>query len=216
MRLPRRLDHEERATLVEHLDELRTRLIVSLAAVALAFGVSYAFREPIMEALKRPLRDTQIPDVTTLSVAEPFMTSFMVALYAAVCVALPIIVYQLWAFLAPAFDEKDQKVVSRCVVAATFLFAGGVLFSYFIVLPSATPFLLGFDSDQYDIQLRARDYFSFVGMTSVFTGLVFEMPVILLALVRIGVLSADRCGAAAASASSSASPSLLRCPASTP
>ncbi len=192
MRLPRRLDHEERATLVEHLDELRTRLIVSLAAVALAFGVSYAFRKPIMEALKKPIRDTQIPDVTTLGVAEPFMTSFMVALYAAVCVALPIIVYQLWAFLAPAFDEKDQKVVSRCVVAATFLFAGGVLFSYFIVLPSATPFLLGFDSDQYDIQLRARDYFSFVGMTSVFTGLVFEMPVILLALVRIGVLSADR------------------------
>jgi sec-independent protein translocase protein TatC len=130
--------------------------------------------------------------VTTLSVAEPFMTSFMVALYAAVCVALPIIVYQLWAFLAPAFDEKDQKVVSRCVLAATFLFAGGVLFSYFIVLPSATPFLLGFDSDQYDIQLRARDYYSFVGMTSVFTGLVFELPVILLALVRIGVLSADR------------------------
>ncbi len=123
------------------------------------------------------------------------MTSFMVSLYAAVCVALPIIVYQLWAFLAPAFDEKDQKVVSRCVVAATFLFAGGVLFSYFIVLPSATPFLLGFDSDQYDIQLRARDYYSFVGLTSVFTGIVFELPVILLALVRIGVLSADRLAA---------------------
>ena len=133
------------------------------------------------------------------------------------CVALPIIVYQLWAFLAPAFDEKDQKVVSRCVVAATFLFAGGVLFSYFIVLPSATPFLLGFDSDQYDIQLRARDYFSFVGMTSVFTGLVFELPVILLALVRDrSAHRATGCGAAAASASSSASPSLPRCPASTP
>jgi sec-independent protein translocase protein TatC len=192
LRLPRRLEHEERATLVEHLDELRTRLIVSLAAIAVAFGVSYAFRHPIMDALKRPLRDTQIPDVTTFGVAEPFMTSFMVSLYAAVCVALPIIVYQFWAFLAPAFEEKDQKAVSRCVLAATFLFAGGVLFSYFIVLPSATPFLLGFDSDEYDIQLRARDYYSFVGMTSIFTGLVFELPVLLLALVRIGVLSADR------------------------
>lgn len=192
MRLPRRLTYGDRATLVEHLDELRARLIISIAGVALAFGVSYGFRGQIMEALKRPIRDTQIEDVTTFGVAEPFMTSFMVSLYAALCVALPIIVYQLWAFLAPAFEEKDQKVVSRCVLAATFLFVGGVLFSYFIVLPSATPFLLGFDSDQYDIQLRARDYYSFVGMTSVFTGLVFELPVVLLALVRIGVLSADR------------------------
>ena len=192
MRLPRRLSPGDRATLVEHLDELRARLIVSLAAIALAFGLAYGFRKPIMEALKRPIEDTQIPDVTTLGVAEPFMTSFMVALYAALCIALPMIVYQVWAFLAPAFDEKDQKVVSRCVLAGTFLFVGGVLFSYFIVLPAATPFLLGFDSDQYLIQLRARDYFSFVGMTSVFTGLVFELPVVLLALVRIGVLTADR------------------------
>jgi sec-independent protein translocase protein TatC len=192
LRLPRRLDHGDRATLVEHLDELRTRLIISLAGVALAFGVSYAFRGDIMTALKQPLEDTQIPDVTTFGVAEPFMTSFMVSLYAALCVALPIVVYQFWAFLAPAFEVKDQKVVSRCVLAATFLFAGGVLFSYFVVLPSATPFLLGFDSDQYNIQLRARDYYSFVGLTSVFTGVVFELPVILLGLVRIGVLSADR------------------------
>jgi sec-independent protein translocase protein TatC len=192
LQLPRRLEHEERATLVEHLSELRTRLIVSLGAVALAFGVSYAFRKPILDALNKPIEDSQIDQPTTFGVAEPFMTSFMVSLYAAVCVALPIIVYQLWAFLAPAFEEKDQKVVSRCVLAATFLFAGGVLFSYFIVLPSATPFLLGFDSDQYDIQLRARDYYSFVGMTSVFTGIVFELPVILLALVRVGILSADR------------------------
>jgi len=192
LRLPRRLDPGDHATLVEHLDELRARLIISLAAIAAAFGVSYAFRGEIMTALKRPLRDTQIPDVTTFSVAEPFMTSFMVSLYAAVCVVLPIIVYQLWSFLAPAFEESDQKVVSRCVLAATFLFVGGVLFSYFIVLPSATPFLVGFDSDQYDIQLRARDYFSFVGLTSIATGVVFEIPVILLGLVRIGVLSADK------------------------
>lgn len=192
MRLPRRLSYGDRASLVEHLDELRARLIVSLAGIGLAFGVSYGFRHQILDALNRPIEDSQIDKPTTFGVAEPFMTSFTVSLYAAVCVALPIIVYQLWAFLAPAFEERDQKVVSRCVMAATGLFVGGVLFSYFVVLPSATPFLLGFDSEQYEIQLRARDYYSFVGLTSVLTGVIFELPVILLGLVRIGVLSADR------------------------
>ena len=74
------------------------------------------------------------------------MTSFMVSLYAALCVALPIIAYQMWAFLAPAFEEKDQHLISRLIIFATFLFAGGILFSYFIVMPAATPFLLNFDS----------------------------------------------------------------------
>jgi sec-independent protein translocase protein TatC len=192
LRLPRRLDPGDRASLVEHLDELRARLIISLAAIATAFGVSYAFRASILEALNRPIRDTQITNPTTFGVAEPFMTSFTVSLYAAVCVALPLIVYQLWAFLAPAFDEKDQKIMSRLVLVGTGLFVAGVLFSYFIVLPSATPFLLGFDSELYDIQLRARDYYSFVGMTSLLTGVIFELPILLLGLVRIGVLSAER------------------------
>jgi sec-independent protein translocase protein TatC len=192
LRLPRRLEPGDRASLVEHLDELRARLIISLAAIAAAFGVSYAFRDSILNALNRPIRDTQIENPTTFGVAEPFMTSFTVSLYAAVCVALPMIVYQLWAFLAPAFDDKDQKVMSRLVLIATGLFVSGILFAYFIVLPSATPFLLGFDSELYDIQLRARDYYSFVALTSLLTGVIFELPVLLLGLVRIGVLTADR------------------------
>jgi sec-independent protein translocase protein TatC len=192
VRLPRRLSYGDQATLVEHLDELRGRLIVSLAAIALAFGLSYGFRKPIVEALYRPLGDTDIAQPVTLSVAEPFMTSFMVSLYAAMCVALPIIVYQAWAFLAPAFEEKDQKVMWRLVLIATALFAGGIFFSYYVVLPSATPFLLSFDDSLYNIQLRARDYLSFVGLTSLFTGVIFELPVVLMGLVRIGVLTADK------------------------
>jgi sec-independent protein translocase protein TatC len=192
LRLPRRLDYGDQATLTEHLTELRQRLFISLAAVAVAFGVAYGFRAQILEALRKPLGDTQILLPTTFSVGEPFMTSFMVSAYAAVCIALPLIVYQLWAFVAPAFEKKDQQVMARLVGFATFLFVGGVLFCYFVVLPSAIPFLLGFDSDQYDIQLRARDYFGFVGLTSVAMGVVFEMPVILLGLVRIRILTAEK------------------------
>ncbi len=189
MRLPRRLTYGDRVSLVEHLDELRARLIVSLAAVALAFGFAYGFHKQILDALNKPL-EGRIP--TTLGVAEPFMTSFMVSLYAALAVALPMIVYQFWGFLAPAFEDKDQKLVSRLVLVATFLFTGGILFSYFVVLPAATPFLVGFDSDQYDIQIRARDYYSFVAITSLAIGFLFELPVIILGLVRLGVLTAAR------------------------
>ncbi len=163
MRFPRRLRFGDSVTLVEHLDELRGRLVVSLAAIALAFGFAYGFRHQILDALNRPL-DGMIP--TTLSPVEPFMTSFTVSLYAALAVALPIVVYQIWSFLAPAFEEGDQRFVSRLVLFATFLFLGGIMFSYFVVLPAATPFLLGFDAQQYDIQIRARDYYSFVAMTS--------------------------------------------------
>ena len=133
MRLPRRLRFGDQVTLTEHLDELRSRLIVSLVAVALAFGFAYGFRHQILDALNKPL-EGQIP--ITLGVAEPFMTSFMVSLYAALAVALPIIAYQLWAFMAPAFEERDQKLISRLVVVATILFAGGILFSYFVILPA--------------------------------------------------------------------------------
>jgi sec-independent protein translocase protein TatC len=189
MRVPRRLDYGDRVTLVEHLDELRARLIISLAAVALAFGFAYGFRGQVLEALNRPL-EGRLP--TTFNVAEPFMVSFMVSVYAALCVALPVIVWQIWAFLSPAFEEKDQRLVARLGVLGTCLFAGGILFSYFVVLPAATPFLLGFDSAHYIIQIRASNYYSFVAITSIAIGIIFQLPIFLLALSRIGVLTGER------------------------
>lgn len=189
MRLPRRLGYGDRVTLVEHLDELRGRLIVSLAALAVAFGVAYGFRAQILDALNKPL-DGRLP--TTLGVAEPFMTSFMVSMYAALVVALPIIVWQIWLFLAPAFEQKDQKMMARLGVFGTLLFLAGVFFSYYVVLPAATPFLLGFDSAQYIIQVRARDYYSYVGLTSLAIGILFQLPILLLGLVRLGIISSQR------------------------
>ena len=140
----------------------------------------------MLEALNRPL-EGRLP--TTFNVAEPFMVSFMVSVYAALCVALPVIVWQIWAFLSPAFEEKDQRLVARLGVLGTCLFAGGILFSYFVVLPAATPFLLGFDSAHYIIQIRASNYYSFVAITSIAIGIIFQLPIFLLALSRIGVLT---------------------------
>src|SRR5678815_2341810 len=146
-RLPRRLAHGEEASLVEHLEELRTRLIISLGSVAVLFIFTYAFRDTIIGWLSRPLPDGTKP--ITLSPTEPFTTSFNVAFYSAVALAVPILVWQLWAFLAPAFEEKSQRTVFQLVIVATVLMGIGMAFAYFIVLPTAIPFLLNFDSDLY-------------------------------------------------------------------
>jgi sec-independent protein translocase protein TatC len=187
-RLPRRLAHGEEASLVEHLEELRTRLIISLGAVVVLFIITYAFRDTIIRWLSRPLPDGTKP--ITLAPTEPFTTSFNVAFYSAIALAIPILVWQLWAFLAPAFEEHHQRTVFHLVIAATVLLAIGMAFAYFVVLPTAIPFLLNFDSNLYNAQVRAKDYYSFAIVTILACGALFELPIFILGLVRLGILSA--------------------------
>ncbi len=190
-RLPRRLSHEEEATLVEHLDELRTRLIVSLIAVAICFAFTYAIHGHILHWLNKPLpRGLERP--ITLSPAEPFITSFMVSFYAAMFLALPILLWQLWSFLAPAFKQHAQRSVALLVAFATALAVGGISFAYFVVLPAAIHFLTSYDKAHFNIQVRARDYYSFVSLVLIAVTVVFEVPIFILALVRLGVLSHEK------------------------
>ena len=187
-RLPRRLAHGEEATLVEHLGELRTRLLISIGSVVVAFVAAFAFQERILGWLARPLPDDKT--LITLGVTEPFFTAVKVSLYAALAVALPILLYQLWSFLAPAFEEHTQRVVSMFVLLGTGLFAGGAAFAYFVLLPRALGFLTDFNSQFYDIEIRASYYYGFVTMVVLGMGLVFEMPIFMLALVRLRVVTA--------------------------
>jgi sec-independent protein translocase protein TatC len=190
-RLPRRLRHNESVTLVEHLDELRTRLIVSLLAVGVAFGFTYAFRKHIIHWLQRPLpSDTKL---ITLSPGEAFNTSLTVAFYGAIAIAIPILVWQIWSFFAPALEDKSQTVVVRLVVVATILLVAGMAFAYWVVLPNGLSFLLNYDNDLYDTgQVRARDYFSFAAAVIAGLGVLFELPIFVLGLVRLGILSSQR------------------------
>ena len=189
-RIPRRLSHGESVTLVEHLTELRSRLVVSLLALGAAFTVTYVFRKTLIAWLREPVPDRFV--LTTLSPGEPFMTSFTVALYGALALALPILVWQLWGFLAPAFEEQSQATVAKLVAAATFLLLCGMAFAYWVVLPNTVQFLLGFDSELYDTQLRAREYFSFASLLILGIGVMFELPIFILGLVRLGILSSAR------------------------
>jgi sec-independent protein translocase protein TatC len=189
--LPRRLQHGEEATLVEHLGELRSRLFVMIGAVALALTVTYAFHHRLIHWLNRPLPESKRHPLT-LSVAEPFLTSLSVSFYAALLIALPVILWQIWSFLAPAFDERTQRGVRWLVALATALTVAGVFFGYYIVLPAALKFLTNYDSNLYNIQLRAKDYYSFVTLVMIAVGVVFQVPLFLLGLVRIGVLTSKK------------------------
>ena len=126
--LPRRLDHGEEATLVEHLDELRSRLIIALVAIIPIFLLTFAFHEQIMEWLTGPLPDDK--KLVTLGVTEPFTTSVKVSMIAALALALPVVLWQAWAFFAPAVQPHFERVVLVFVVLATALFVIGVVFMY--------------------------------------------------------------------------------------
>jgi sec-independent protein translocase protein TatC len=187
--LPRRLRHGEEATLVEHLGELRARLIVSIVALGTGFAVAYAFHGRLLDWLNRPLPE-HLQKPVTFSPIEPFATSIMVSLWAGLLLALPIVLWQLWAFLAPAFEEGRQRSMVVLVTFATVLALGGVLFGYYVILPPALHFLTNYDSAYFTIQLRARDYYRFVGFVLLGVALAFEVPVFVLALVRLRILSA--------------------------
>ena len=188
MRLPRRLRHGEEASLVEHLDELRNRLIVSLVALAGGFTVAFVFHAHLIHWLNQALpADKRKP--VTFGVTEPFVTSIKISIYAGFALALPVILYQLWSFFAPAIEEHAQRVVAAFVALASALFAGGLAFAYWLVLPPAVHFLTNYDSNLYSIQVRASYYYSFAALLIVGIALIFELPIFVLALVRLGVLT---------------------------
>ena len=188
MRIPRRLSHGEEATLVEHLDELRSRIVISLVALMVTTAVTYAFHHRLVVWLEQPLPADR-RHLLTLGPAEPFLTSFKVSLMAGFGLALPVILWQVWSFLAPAVEEHSQRMVAVFVVFASVLLAAGVAFGYFLVLPQALRFLTHYDDRLYNIQIRAKDYFSFALAVLAAVGVVFELPIFVLALVRLGILS---------------------------
>ena len=252
----RPIGHEERLSLVEHLDELRTRLIWTIVAFAVAFSFCYWKNGEILHIVNRPVEKARAlnpnkpssdpleqsalferrvgaafralapalsaaqssvhdpvqrraldvavarmraaaavtPTATarqpvTFGVTEPFLTTFKVAAYSALLITLPVILYQLYAFLLPAFTPRERRAVYPVLVMVPLLFAAGVAFGYFVALPRAATFLLNFNSAHFDIQLRAQDYYSFSVTFLAAIGLLFQVPIGVLALTRLGIIS---------------------------
>jgi sec-independent protein translocase protein TatC len=187
-RLPRRLGYGEEATLVEHLEELRRRIFIMLGALVVTTIVAFAFHSHLLEWLNRPLPlDRRHP--VTFGVAEPFTVSLTVSVYAGFLLALPIILWQLWLFFAPAFDASIERRVLELVGFATALGAAGLAFGYWILLPRAVHWLTHYDEKQFQILIRAKDYYSFTSTVLLGIVVVFELPMVVLGLVHLGVLS---------------------------
>lgn len=190
-RLPRKLGHGEEADLVDHLDELRARLIVSLVAIAGGSSIAYVFHPRLIRWLNAALPPGHRHPVT-LGIAEPFMTSLKISLAAGFALALPVVLWQVWSYFAPAIEPHVQRTVATFVAFASGLFAIGVAFGYRVALPAAVHFLTGYDNRLYNVQVRAESYYSFALMVLVAVGVVFEVPTFVLALVRLRIVSATR------------------------
>ncbi len=252
------IGHEDRLKVVDHLEELRGRLIVSLAALAVAFGFCMWQNHALLQIINKPLAGqtqkqvragngplgatytvqrsartvaTQLQLVVstlerpgsgatpatraslqgvsprlqgaiarlskppegnkpvTLGIGEPFTTTLGIALIFAFILALPVILYELYGFLLPAFSPEQQRLATPLMLAIPFLFVTGVAFGYFVVLPSALRFFQNFNSGEFNVLVQANQYYHFAAVTLLAMGLVFQVPVGMLAATRAGVVT---------------------------
>ena len=190
MRRIKPIAHEEQLSVVDHLDELRSRLMVTLAAFLVAFGLTTWQSDLVLEILNAPLPGNLEP--ITLGPSEPFITTLKSAGYAAVLLVLPVLLYQVYAFVVPAVTPEKRRLVVPMVLMVPILFIGGVAFCYLVVLTPALDFLLSFNASEFNTQLRASDYYDFATMLMIAMGLGFQVPVGILTLTRLGVVSVDQ------------------------
>jgi len=183
---------DEQMTLVEHLDELRNRIIVSALVLVVACGLCFWQNHLLLEIANKPLPNDlhghSIKPIT-FGVAEPFMSTLKVSIYAGIVIALPVLLYQLYAFLLPALKPTEKRVILPFLILVPVLFICGVVFSYFVVAPAAAKFLLNFNQTQFNIQVRASDYYGFLLTTLLAMGLVFQIPMGVVAVTRLGIVT---------------------------
>lgn len=175
-------------SLLEHLEELRRRLIVCLVAVGVATVVGFVFSEQLMQWLLRLV--AEIPGITiqAIEIPEKFATSLRLSLIVGIALAMPVIVYQVWRFLRPGLLPEERIYLRIGLPLIILFFAGGVTFSYFLALPAALSFLLRFGPEQVATQPQLEPFLSFVATLLLWSGISFEMPIFLFFLSKIHVV----------------------------
>ncbi len=175
-------------TLFDHLEELRKRVFIAVAAWLVASGVMFVFRFEVIEWLKRPLPENMT--LSYFSLLEPFVTSMQVASFFGLVVAAPVVVAQVWGFLAPGLYPDERRYAVPFILLAALAFALGVAFSYYVVLPLTVPILLSFLGEAAMGLLSIGRYIGNLIMLMGVFGLMFELPVLAFLLARIGVVRA--------------------------
>jgi sec-independent protein translocase protein TatC len=175
-------------SLVDHLGELRTRLFRSILAVVLGSAVGFYFSVPIRNLLLTPLPSGQ---VQVLGPGDAFMITLRIAIVTGVILAMPVLLYQVWAFISPGLTPQERRVIRPWIPLALAFFALGVVIAW-VVLPFAVAFLLSFTDETLQANLAAAPYFDFVTTMFLAFGLVMEFPILLVGLSRVGILSSER------------------------
>ena len=186
----RPISHEDRLSVVDHLDELRSRLIICVLAFCVAWAFTGWQNHLVLEIMNAPLPEGKEP--ITLGPSEAFTTTLMNAAYFALIISAPVILYEIYAFVLPAFSPSERRVATPLLIMVPVLFIAGVVFCYFVVLTPALNFLLNFNSDEFNTQVRAKDYYSFVSLIMIAMGLGFQIPVGVLAACKLGLTSAEK------------------------
>jgi len=184
---------DDKQPFLGHLEELRKRLVICAIAIGIGFGISYIFAKQLFSYLVLPLTKV-LPDDSRLiftNLPEMFIAYIKVALVAGIILAIPIIFYQLWMFLAPALFKKEKKYIIPFVLFSSILFAVGALFGYLVVFPYGFKFFVSFATEDIQALPSVKQYFSFAIRLLLAFGLVFEMPVVVLFLTKIGLITPD-------------------------
>jgi len=184
---------DEKLPFTAHLDELRKRLIVCFIAVGIGFVLAYGFKEKLFDILTMPLISVmdQGEKLIFTGLPEAFFTYLKVAFLAGLMLAAPVIIYEFWMFIAPGLYQKERRLLLPIVFLSTLFFVGGALFGYFIVFPFGFEFFLGFATETIRPLPSMKEYLGFASKLLLAFGLVFELPLVLTFMARLGIVSVD-------------------------
>lgn len=180
---------DQRMRFLEHIAELRQRLIVSAAAVGVAFAASLFFAVPLLKLLLKPAGTLHL---VFLSPMEPFLVKVKVAFFAGMSLALPVILYEILAFASPGLKKKEKRLIFPIIISMVILFAGGVAFGYRFIMPISTHWLLAQAGEIMKANVSASAYVTYAGWFLLGFGISFETPLFILLMVRLGILSPER------------------------
>ncbi|MFC1886553.1 twin-arginine translocase subunit TatC [Thermodesulfobacteriota bacterium] len=182
------MNEKDKIPFIGHQEELRNRLIKSMIAVGICFFGAFWFQQDLFEILKRPVAETKF---ITTSIQEGFFTYLKVSLLAGLMLAAPIIICQFWLFFAPGLYKQERRLLIPIVVLSSGFFVGGALFGYFVVFPIGFKFLLSVTPATIIPHLSMKEYLGFSSKLLFAFGLVFELPLLLTFLAKLGVVSVE-------------------------
>ncbi len=185
------MNEEDKIPFTSHLEELRRRLIIAFVAVAIGFAASYGFKEQLFEILVRPLKMVMAEGDTLIftNLPEAFFTYLKVSFLTGIGLASPVLIYQFWIFVAPGLYDKEKRLLLPIIFLSTLFFLGGALFGYFIVFPYGFDFFLGFATETIRPMPSMKEYLSFAAKLLLAFGIVFELPLAITFLAKLGLVT---------------------------